>query len=198
LWFEGYGPLGFLQLSSPTRYTRAEEKHMPTEGPLLALTPRIETTAGSYGASVLDENATLAAMTAGDVQVVTTTGVLRTLAGAATPTTFKWTHRFGADWYSKEVEVSPGRGIQIVEPFVDLAGNQYAVMGSDSFRIQTASHGTWELKIDMSSGPYHLDAGRDRAQYWCPFPGVEGYPLAIVLDGDAAGPRTVRYTVRRL
>jgi hypothetical protein len=198
LWFEGYGPTGFLQLSSPTRYTRVEEKHMPTEGPLLALTPRIETAAGNYAASMLDENATLTAMTAGDGQVVITAGVLRTIEGAASPVTFRWTHRFGADFYTKEVEVSSASGLQIVEPFVELAGNQYTVMGPDSFRIQTAAHGTWELKVEMSNGGYRLEPGRNRSQYWCPFPGVEAYPLAIILEAQPAGARTVRYTVRRL
>jgi hypothetical protein len=198
VWYEGYGPTGFLQLSSPTRYTRAEAKHMPTEGPLLSLTPRIETTTGTYAANVLDENASLASEGTPEAPVVTTAGVLRTLAGMASAVTFRWTHRFGPDSYTKEAQVSSGRGIQIVEPFVDLPGNDYTVVGSDTFRIQTAAAGTWELKVEMSSGPYRLEAGKDRAQYWCPFPGVEGYPLAILLEGEAAGPRTVRYTIRRL
>jgi hypothetical protein len=199
LWFEGYGPTGFLQASSATRYTRVEAKHMPTEGPLLPLTPRIETTAGAYAASVLDEQATLTASSGAapvDI-VVTTAGVLRTIAGASSGTTFRWTHRFAASAYTKEVEVSSARGLQIVEPFIDLPGNQYTTPTADTFRIETAAGGAWELKVEASSGPTHLEAGKDRAQYWCPFPGLEAYPLAIVFDGDTPGPRTVRYTVRR-
>jgi len=44
VWFDGYGPNGFLQLSSPTQYRRIEKKHMPEGIDPLPLTPRIETT----------------------------------------------------------------------------------------------------------------------------------------------------------
>ena len=198
LWFEGYGPTGFLQASSPTRYTRVEAKHMPTEGTLLPLTPRIETTSGTYAANVLDDAATLSSESTAQGIVVTTGGALRTLAGAASGSTFRWIHRFGPDSYTKEVEVSGGQGIQIVEPFVDLEGNQYMVVGTDTFQIKTASSGTFELKVEASSGGYRLEAGTNRNQYWCAFPGLEAYPLAIVLEGGGGGMRTVRYTIRKV
>src|SRR5688572_27895942 len=61
LWFEGYGSTGFLQISSQTVYSRIESKHMPVEGQLLPLTPRVESTTGTYSTNLYDDQATLAA-----------------------------------------------------------------------------------------------------------------------------------------
>src|SRR5690606_35646599 len=42
LWFQDYGPSGFFQTSSVTDYRRQELIHMPHEGELRPLTPRVE------------------------------------------------------------------------------------------------------------------------------------------------------------
>src|SRR5207253_11032324 len=83
LWWEGYGPTGFLQVSSQTVYARIEPLHMPIEGALLPLTPRVETTSGTYYANVLDDKATLTMSAAQGGASATASGVLRSVAGAA-------------------------------------------------------------------------------------------------------------------
>ncbi|HEY3667409.1 MAG TPA: hypothetical protein VGL19_15485, partial [Polyangiaceae bacterium] len=83
VWFEGYGSDGFLQVSSQTNYQRIETMHMPIEGTLLPLTPRVETASGTYQANVLDDQANLTVAQMGASIVATSSGQLRDATGAA-------------------------------------------------------------------------------------------------------------------
>jgi hypothetical protein len=197
LWFAGYGSTGFLQVSSQATYTRIEALHMPTEGALLPLTPRIETASGTYFTNVFDDSATLAMTQAPGGAQATAGGVLRDATGASSGTQFSWSYEFGASSYSKEVQISSAAGVRIVEPFVDNPGNQYALVGGDTFQIATAAGGVWQVKVVSSSGPYVLTAGTDQAKYWSPFPGFQCYPLLITPGRGNAGSYTIKYTVSR-
>jgi hypothetical protein len=193
LWFEGYGSTGFLQVSSPTVYARTEALHMPIEGSLLPLTPRIETASGTYYASVLDDKATITMSQDATGVHAATGGSLTNVAGASSGTSYTWTYEFGPDSFSKEVKVSSGSNLRIVEPFVDDTGNQYKLEGADTFTITTQAGSVYQLKVGQSSGPYTLSAGTDRAKYWAPFPGIDCYPLVITPSGSGAF--SIKYTV---
>jgi hypothetical protein len=197
LWFSGYGSTGFLQVSSQAVYTRIEALHLPIEGALLPLTPRIETTAGTYYTNVFDDSATLSLAQAAAGTQATASGVLRDVNGKSSGTQFTWDYEFDASSYSKQAQVSSAPGVEIVEPFVDLPGNQYALVGKDTFQITTAAGGVWQVKMSSSSGPYTLTAGTDHAKYWSPFPGFQCYPLVIAPGGGVTGSWTVKYTVMR-
>jgi hypothetical protein len=203
LWFAGYGSSGFLQVSSQAVYARIEALHMPTEGALLPLTPRIETSTGTYYANIYDDSATLAmtapgsASTPSAVAQATASGVLRDVNGNSSGTQFTWTYEFDASSFTKQVQVSNAAGVRVVEPFVDNPGNQYAIVGSDTFTITTAEGGVWQVKVDPSSGAYTLASGTDQAKYWCPFPGFQAYPLLITPASGTTGSWTVKYTVTR-
>ncbi|HXI56722.1 MAG TPA: hypothetical protein VNO55_11725 [Polyangia bacterium] len=197
LWFAGYGPTGFLQVSSQTIYSRVEALHMPTEGDLLPLTARIETTGGALSTNLYDDQAKLSVKSNADGAEATATGTLRDVNGGGSGTTFTWAYLFTRDSYSKEVTISTARGVRIVEPFVDVTGNQYALLGTDGFQITTAGGGTWTVKVVSSSGAYQLTAGTDRARYWSPFPGVDAYPLIITPDASATAPFKIKYTISK-
>lgn len=197
LWFEGYGPLGFLQTSSQTIYTREEDMHMPTEGTLLPLTPRIERPGASYATNLFDEKAALAVASeaGGAAYSATATGVLRTSGGGSAGVNFTWVHGFAADSYTSEVTVSAAKGVDIVEPFVDNAGNRYALAGDSVFRITTVEGGEWELRVTSSTGPFTLASGEEKSKYWSPFPGLDCHPLTLKLG--ATGSQTIQYTIRQ-
>jgi hypothetical protein len=197
LWFSGYGTTGFLQVSSQAIYTRIEALHFPIEGALLPLTPRIETTTGTYSTNVFDDSATLSLAQATGGTQATATGVLRDVNGVSAGTQFSWDYEFDASSYTKQAQVSSAAGVVVVEPFVDLPGNQYALVGSDTFQITTASGGVWQVKMGASSGPYVLSAGSDQSKYWSPFPGFQCYPLVIAPGAGVTGSWTVKYTVSR-
>lgn len=198
LWFEGYGSTGFLQVSSQTVYSRIEAMHMPNEQALLPLTPRVETTSGTYYASVLDDKATLALsqVAAGTGVHAIASGVLKSVAGAASGVQYTWTYDFAADSYTKQLVVSAAANLRIVEPFVDDTGNQYKLEGADTFSITTAQGSVYQLKVNESSAPYTLTAGTDRAKYWSPFPGLDCYPLLITPSGS--GNYSIKYTVSQI
>ncbi|MDB5103844.1 MAG: hypothetical protein JWP91_1533 [Fibrobacteres bacterium] len=193
LWFEGYGTLGFLQTSSQTAYNREEPRHMPVEGSLLPLTPRIDKPGAVYYANLYDEKAVLAAAAEGDGYKTTSTGSLRDSNGASSGVGFTWIHRFLKGSYSSEVTVTSPQGVRIVEPFVDNPGNLYALGGDSLFRITTAEGGVWELRVLSSTGPFTLASGEDKAKYWSPFPGLECHPLTIKLGGT--GGQTIKYAI---
>ncbi|MEE4217831.1 MAG: hypothetical protein V2I48_09490 [Xanthomonadales bacterium] len=192
VWFDGYGPDGFLQLSSQTEYRRIETRHMPRGIDPLPLTPRIETADGPYRTNLFDPGAVLAVAESAQTIEVVSSGVLRGKDGdAGSP--FKWTHSFYKDRYSRTVEVDSADGVQLVEPFVDNPGNRYTLEGDDTFVITTVNGAQWQLKIESSSVPYSLSHGSQRDRYFHPFPGFNAYPLLIRLDGS--GPATIRYMV---
>jgi hypothetical protein len=195
LWFEGYGKLGFLLTSSQSTYTREEAMHMPTEGALLPLTERIERTGPPWYANLFDEKAILALAADGAGTKATSTGALKDANGASSGVTFTWIHRFAAESWTGEVTVSSAQGVRIVEPFVDLPGNVYALAGDSVFRITVADGSQYELKVTSSSGPFTLASGEDKAKYWSPFPGLQCHPLAIKLGGT--GTQTVAYAITR-
>ena len=192
VWFEGYGPDGFLQVSSQTEYQRIETRHMPKGIEPMPLTPRIETTGGAYQTNLFDPGAVLAVADSTEAIEVISSGALRDKDGAAGPS-FEWTHSFHKDRYSKTVEIASAAGVRIVEPFVDNPGNSYAQEGDDTFVITTEDGGQWQLKIESGSVPYSLSHGEQRDRYYHPFPGFNAYPLIIQLEGT--GPATIRYVV---
>ena len=195
LWFAGYGKLGFLQSSSQSNYIREEAPHMPKEGALLPLTERIEKAGPPWVANLFDEKATLAVAPDGADFRATSAGLLRDSGGISSGIGFTWIHRFAADAYSGEATVTSALNVRIVEPFVDLPGNEYALAGDSVFRITTAEGGIWELRITSATGPFTLVSGEDKAKYWAPFPGLQCHPLVIKLGGTGA--QTVKYTVSR-
>jgi len=195
VWFEGYGDTGFLQVSSQTNYQRIEAMHMPIEGTLLPLTPRVETSTGTYSANVLDDQANLTVAQMGTSIVATSSGQLRDVAGTASGITFSWKHTFDAAAYTKELTLSATTNLRIVEPFVDNTGNQYAVSANE-LKITTQEGGVWALTVDPSSGPVTLTGGENKDEYWSPFPGLDCYPLVIQLSASSA--KTIKYQIHQI
>jgi len=192
VWFDGYGPDDFLQLSSQTEYRRIETRHMPDGIDPLPLTPRIETTSDPYSTNLFDPDATLEVTELPTAIEVVSSGALRTKGGDVGQS-FTWTHVFSNDSYSKTVELSSSSGVQVVEPFVDNPGNSYALEGDDTFVITTRDGKQWQLKIEASNVPYTLSHGDQRERYYHPFPGVNAYPLTIRLE--SSGPATLTYRI---
>ena len=91
-----------------------------------------------------------------------------TMMMAAAGTSFSWTYDFGPDSYTKELEVSSGSNLRIVEPFVDDTGNQYEITAPDTFVITTQAGHAYQLKVLSSSAPYTLTAGTDRVRSHSP------------------------------
>ena len=192
VWYDGYGPNGFMQVSSQTEYNRIETRHMPEGIDPLPLTPRIETTGDPYTTNLFDPDADLAVSKSPEAIEVTTSGALRSKDGDS-GTGFTWRHRFTAASYSKTVGLESADGVQIVEPFVDNPGNTYAMDGFDRFVITSSKGDQWQLKVESSNVSYTLSHGEQRDRYYHPFPGINAYPLTIRLEGD--GPATLTYTV---
>ena len=59
--------------------------------------------------------------------------------------------------------------------------------------IKTASSkAEWVLKVIGNTIPYKITLGTDAEKYWCPFPGVEAYPILITFSTVSVASQTVK------
>jgi hypothetical protein len=199
LWYEGFGDNGYLQSSSATIYTRTEDMHMPVEdSPLpLSLTPRVECTiGGTYYTNLFETSGTMTVTQASDNVSVTTAGHLVSQTGTNSAVSFTIVNRFYSTLVRKEITVSgAATSFSIVEPFVKDPQTAFVKTGQNSVTITPASQSTWTMRVDSSTVPYTLSLGTDSARYWCPFPGVEGYPVIIGFTTPSTAARTIALTI---
>lgn len=195
LWYDGFGENGFMQSSSSSSYKRIESMHMPIEKDLLPLTPRIEFTSGtSYYSNIFEDSATMNVKKESDNIKVVTAGNMQTIKGAKSNVNYNLTNRFYDSYLIKEITVlGEGQAFRIVEPVVKDPGTTFHLKNDSTVIIKTASSkAEWELKILSSTIPYKITLGTDAEKYWCPFPGVEAYPITISFSTVSKAPQTVK------
>jgi hypothetical protein len=200
LWYEGFGDNGYLQSSSATVYTRTETMHMPIEDtvpPLLPLTPRVEAAiSGTYYTNLYETGATMTAVQAADNVTVTTTGHLVSASGAASAVNFTIANKFYNTSVRKIITVSgAAASFKIIEPIVNDPHTAFSKPTSSSVSITPLSGSTWTMQVDSNTVPYTITTGTDSAQYWCPFPAVQGYPLIISFSTTSTAAQTIALTL---
>ncbi len=191
LWFDGFGAEGFLQTSSVTNYRRQEAKHMPDEGPLQPLTPRIEVRDGSRVLTNLyEDRATMTATGEADHVKVEVSGLVRDREGRDGGIHYTIVHRFHASAVRKEFRITSDRPVvaRVIEPIVKAAGLTVEQGGPDRLTLRPGDdHATWTFAVTAASAPFALTHGRDEEQYWCPFPAVEACPVEVTMNLEAPG-----------
>jgi len=199
LWYEGFGDNGFLQSSSATDYTRIETMHMPIESVTpLTLTPRVESTiGGTYYTNLYETGATMSVAKNADNVSVTSSGKLVSQAGASSAASFSIVNIFYATSVRKEITVSgAASSYKIIEPFVKDAGTVFAKTDANTVTIKPSSGAVWTVHVDsLSMVASALTLGTDSSKYWCPFPGIEGYPVIISFTTASAAAQTVFLTI---
>jgi len=195
LWYEGFGENGFLQSSSSSAYKRIEALHMPVEKDLLPLTSRIEfSNNGSYYSNLFEDSASINVSKDKNNTKVSITGKMKTITGAKSKTNYNLTNRFYDSYLTKEYKV--GGEIQqyrIIEPIVKDPGTTFQLINDSTVIIKTASSkAEWVLKVIGNTIPYKITLGTDVEKYWCPFPGVEAYPILITFNSISVKPQTVK------
>jgi hypothetical protein len=188
LWLEDYG---FVQTSSQTVYKREEPMHMPIEGELLPLTPRIESKIlGVYHTNLYESEGSFSIEEETDYIEVSYSGLLksrrllpRCISTSPGIISYTLTHRFYKDCVEKKVSINRPSNfpIIIVEPMVKNPGVTFeknkasvvAIRHKDSF---------WQFRVENSDISYELKGGIDESKYWCPFPSLECYPISIIFD----------------
>lgn len=185
LWFDGFGEHGFLQTSSTASYQRIEAMHMPVEKDLLPLTPRFGFTTDSiYYSNIFEESGNMIVSKESDHIRVLTSGEMKSTQGIHSKVNYQLTHRFFADYLTKEISISgSSQSFQIIEPIVKDPGTSFTIKNDSTVLIKSvSSNSEWELRIIQSTVPFHIDLGTDADKYWCPFPGVEAFPVIINLE----------------
>lgn len=194
LWMEGFGRNGFTQTSSVTVYKREEPLHLPDEGPLRPLTPRVECTIdGEIFSNLFESTGSLSVTEESDHVTVATRGRLRSAGGAASDVEYTITHRFYADRWSKQYALSsPGpRRVRIVEPFVRDPGLRVTKLGPRRVELRPPGGGVWRFSVDGAPRDLGLDCGAELDRYWSPFPAVACYPITVELTTEAGRPVSV-------
>jgi hypothetical protein len=194
LWMEGFGNHGFMQSSSTADYQRIEAQHMPIENDLLSLTPRIEFTSdSSVFSNIWEDKGSMSAEKDGDQIKVSVSGQMKSIKGAPSEVSYKLTHRFYADYLTKEITVSgQSQAFRIVEPIVNDPGTTFSLKNDSTVIIKTvSSKNEWELRVTGCTVPFHISLGNQASKYWCPFPGVEAYPVIISFNTISDAPQTI-------
>ncbi len=195
LWYEGFGRNGFMQSSSASSYKRIEPLHMPNEKDLLPLTPRIEFNSGSsYYSNIFEDKADMNVIMESDNIRVTTSGVLSNIKGEKSGVKYSLINRFYDSYLTKEITVEGNsQEFRIIEPIVKDKGSSFYLKNDSTVIIKNASSATeWTLRILNSSIPYKITLGTDLAKYWCPFPGVEAYPIIISFKTNSDAAQTLK------
>lgn len=187
LWFDGFGELGYLQTSSQTRYIRHETMHMPIEDNLLPLTPRIECFLGNiYYTNLYDADIPkLAVQQQSDCYEVVATGKLTSRKGAHCGIQYRLVHKFYADYVKKEITVEPSNvstKIYIIEPIVNDRKTSFVKIEPGTVRISPALGNRLLFRVTNGTQPYSINLGLHHDKYWCPFPGIECFPVSIEFD----------------
>jgi len=194
LWVEGFGENGYMQSSSTASYKRIEPMHMPIEKDLLPLTPRIEfNTDSAYYSNIFEDAAMMTADTEADNIKVSTSGDMKTIKGKKSKVNFNLAHRFYADYLTKEITVKgESRAFRLIEPIVNDPGIKFYLKNESTVIIKTSASKTeWELSVTGSTVPFHISLGTDTEKYWCPFPGVEAFPVIISFNTVSEAPQTI-------
>jgi hypothetical protein len=199
LWYEGFGDNGFLQSSSATDYTRTEAMHMPIESVTpVTLTPRVESTmGGTYYTNLYETGASMNVVKNADNVSVTSSGKLVSQAGGSSAAGFSIVNRFYATSVKKEITVSgAASSYKIIEPFIRDPGTVFARTSASTVTVTPASGAVWTVRVDSASTvPYALTIGTDSARYWCPFPGIEGYPVIISFTTASTAAQTISLSI---
>jgi hypothetical protein len=198
LWMEGFGDHGFTQSSSTADYQRIEAQHMPVENDLLPLTPRIEFTSdSSVFSNIWEDKGSMTAEKVGDPITVSVSGKMKSIKGTPSEVTYKLTHRFYADYLTKEITVGgQSQSFRIIEPIVNDPGTTFRLKNDSTVIIKTAaSKNEWELRVTGSTVPFQITLGTNADKYWCPFPGVEAYPVIISFNTISDAPQTIKISL---
>jgi hypothetical protein len=195
LWYEGFGKNGYMQSSSTASYQRIEALHMPIENDLLPLTPRIEFNIDSaYYTNIFEDAASMNASKETDNIKVSTSGEMKSINGTKSNVNYSLTHRFYSDYLTKEITVSgKSQSFRIIEPIVDDPGTTFSLQNDSTVFIKTASSkSVWELRITQSTVPFRIELGLDSEKYWCPFPGIDAFPITIKFNTISDVPQTIK------
>lgn len=198
LWYEGFGENGFLQSSSSSAYKRIEALHMPVEKDLLPLTPRIEfKNETGYYSNIFEDSVSMTVSKDMNNTKVSATGKMKTITGDKSKTSYSLTNRFYDSYLTKEYTV--GGEVQqyrIIEPIVKDPGTTFQLINESTVIIKTASSkAEWVLKVIGNTIPYKITLGTDAEKYWCPFPGVEAYPIMITFNTLSAASQTIKISL---
>ena len=199
LWWEGYGPTGFLQTSSVTDYRRQELIHMPFEEASESLTPRVEwlDEDGRRWSNLYEAEATMEVRGENGAVEVIVRGKLRDAEGAAGPG-YRLGHRFTVVGVEKTVELEevPAGVVQVVEPIVRIEALVVNKASDGEVRVGTAGGDrTWVWRVREASAPGQWEANETVA--WQPFPAVEARSLRWRGQAEEDGRFSLRWTVER-
>jgi hypothetical protein len=79
-----------------------------------------------------------------------------------------------------------------VEPIVNDPGTTFSLKNDSTVIIKTvSSKNEWELRVTGCTVPFHISLGNQASKYWCPFPGVEAYPVIISFNTISDAPQTI-------
>ncbi|MCB9210668.1 MAG: hypothetical protein H6609_14975 [Ignavibacteriales bacterium] len=186
LWIENHG---YLQAGSQTEYHRWEPMHFPEAENVKALTPRIELiTKGDYFTNLFEFDARINSEKLSDNNYqITTNGELKNKKWEAIGIAYKLTHTFTSNSIIKNIELryhDYSDTVYIVEPIIDYPNMDFKKLDANSVSIKSPNK---NFEFILKEGDYEIIIGKDKENYWSPYPALRAYPIVIVIPPNQKG-----------
>ena len=195
LWLQDHG---FLQAASQTEYIRWEPMHFPEAEGIKCLTPRIEFLDSSgYFTNLFEFDAHIKSNKNEDNEFeIITNGELKDKNQLNGGVGYKLDYKFEENILEKSVTVyyrDAHPVISIVEPIIDYPGMEYTLTDPSTVIIKSDNR---VIEFKLISNNSELLIGRNREDYWSPFPSLKAFPIELIINPDEEYSKTIEYQIK--
>jgi len=179
IWIKDFG---LFQTSSPTRYIRGEVIHMPElNESLKCLTPRFEySDTSGYYTNLYERNGMMETDKKSNNNItISVSGEMRNEKQIPGGVFFELSHTLLDKSITKKLKLKYHDNqpvISIVEPIVYKDGLEVNLINERKAEIKYLEQ---TFLFEVHSGNVVIELGKDKENYWQPFPAVRTYPIAL-------------------
>ncbi len=179
VWVKDFG---LLQTSSPTRYIQGEVIHMPELNPFLnCLTPRFEfSDSTGYYTNLYERNGMMITDKKDDNNItISVSGEMRNEKQIPGGVSYELSHTMLDKSITKKVKLKYHDNqpvISIVEPIVYKNGLEVNLLNERKVEIKYLEK---TFLFEVHSGNVVIELGKDKENFWQPFPAVKTYPILL-------------------
>ena len=179
VWVKDFG---LLQTSSPTRYIQGEVIHMPELNPFLkCVTPRFEfSDSTGYYTNLYERNGMMITDKKDDNNItISVSGEMRNEKQIPGGVSYELSHTMLDKSITKKVKLKYHDNqpvISIVEPIVYKNGLEVNLLNERKVEIKYLEK---TFLFEVHSGNVVIELGKDKENFWQPFPAVKTYPILL-------------------
>ena len=179
VWVKDFG---LLQTSSPTRYIRGEIIHMPElNESLKCLTPRFEySDTSGYFTNLYERNGMMKTDKKSNNDItISVSGEMRNEKQIPGGVSYELSHTLLDESITKTLILKYHDNqpvISIIEPIIFKEGLEVNLLNDRKVELKYLEK---TFLFEVHSGNVVIELGKDKENYWQPFPAVKTYPIVL-------------------